>query len=66
MEFNGGKSWNKKISIFPKYEDLWWKGSMAFLFWKGEFHNGNYDIHLSGSWDEGSNIFGNRFSCGQK
>ena len=35
MEFNGRKSQNKKSSTFPKYEDLWWKGRVAFLFWKG-------------------------------
>ncbi len=37
MEFNGRKSQNKKLSTFPKYEDLWWKGRVAFLFWKGSF-----------------------------
>ena len=35
MEFNGRKSQNKNLSTFPKYEDLWWKGGVAFLFWKG-------------------------------
>ena len=37
LEFNGRKSYNKKLSTFPKYEDLWWKGRVAFLFWKGSF-----------------------------
>ena len=51
-----------KLLTFPKYENLWWRERMAFLFWKGNFIMEKGDIHLRGSGGEGSNIFGNRFS----
>ena len=48
-----------EIFTFTKYEDLWWKDRMAFLFWKG--NNGISDIHLICSPGEGSNVLENRF-----
>ena len=62
LEFNGRKSYNKKTSTFPKYEDLWWKGGMAFLLLEGESHKGNYDIYLRDFGGEGGNGFGKRLS----
>lgn len=35
---------------------------MAFLFWEGEFHKGNYDIYLRDFGGEGGNGFGKRLS----
>ena len=54
-----------KISTFPKYEDLWWKGRVAFLFWKGSFIKEKYDIYLRDSGGEGGNGFGSKFSWHQ-